>query len=115
MKFSGMIGFWVGDEKIKDGVYKSSIVEKQYTGDILKNNRRFQQVENQQNENLQVTARISVISNLYMQTNWHSIKYVVWNGVKWKVNSVDITSQPRAIIELGGVYNDNGNGTWDAV
>ena len=54
MKFSGKIGFWIKDVEIKPGVFKPKIIEKNYTGDVLRNIRRFQSVENQQNENLAV-------------------------------------------------------------
>lgn len=110
MKFSGSIGFWYKDKEVKPGVYKPNIVEKPYTGDVLRNSRRFQTVENQQNENLVLVNRLSILSDLYMQKNWPSIKYVLWNGTKWKVSSVDTSSYPRVIIELGGVYNGK-NGT----
>lgn len=105
MKFSGKIGFWTKDIETKPGVYKPGIVEKSYVGDVLKNIRNFQSAENQQNENLRLNNRISIISDLYMQKNWGSIKYVTWNGVNWKVSSVDVGSYPRVILELGGVYN----------
>lgn len=105
MKFSGKIGFWIKDVRVKPGSFKSDIIEKPYVGNVLRNIRKFQQVENQQNENLVINNKLSIISDLFMQTNWPSIKYVVWNGVKWNVNSVDISSYPRAILELGGVYN----------
>lgn len=105
MKFSGKIGFWEKDVETKPGVFKGKIIEKSYTGDVLSNFRRFQQAENQQNENLRLTNRLSIISDLYMQKNWSSIKYVHWNGVNWSVSSIDISSYPRVILELGGVYN----------
>lgn len=105
MKFSGKIGFWEKDVELSPGIFKPKIIEKSYTGDVLRNIRRFQSVENQQNENLVLNNRLSILSDLYMQQNWSSIKYVVWNNVKWKVSSVDISSYPRVIIELGGVYN----------
>lgn len=105
MKFSGNIGFWVEDIETKSGVFKPQIIEKKYTGDILRNIRRFQSVENQQNENLVVNNKLSIISDLYLHKNWGSIKYVSWNGVNWRVTSVDVGSFPRVILELGGVYN----------
>lgn len=105
MKFSGRVGFWINDVEVKPGVYKNRTIEKPYTGDVLKNVRNFQSAENQINDNLRVNNRLSIISDLYMQKNWASIKYVLWNGVKWKVSSVDIGSYPRVILELGGVYN----------
>lgn len=105
MKFAGRIGFWEKDREIKPGVYRPGIVEKTYIGDVLRNVRRFQNAENQQNDNLVVSNRISIFSDLYMRNNWSSIKYVLWNQVKWKVTSVDIGSYPRVILDLGGVYN----------
>lgn len=105
MKGSGKIGFWLSDVEIKPSVYKSQIIEKPYIWEIINNIRRFQQAENQQNDNLVLNNRLSIISDLFLQTNWPSIKYVLWNNVKWKVNSVDISSYPRVILELGGVYN----------
>lgn len=105
MKFSGKVGFWFKDIETRPGVYKAGIVEKSYTGDVLKNIRNFQATENQQNENLKNNNRLSIISDLYMQQNWGSIKYVTWNGVSWKVSSVDVSSYPRVILDLGGVYN----------
>lgn len=105
MKFSGIIGFWKKDIEIKPGVYKPGTIEKSYVGDVLANTRRFQSVENQQNDNLRITNRLSIISDLYMQKNWSSIKYVVWNDVNWSVSSIDVSQYPRVILELGGVYN----------
>lgn len=105
MKFSGKVGFWLKDVETKPGVYESKILEKNYTGDIISNYRRFQPVDNQLNENLKLVNRLSIISDLYMQKNWPSVKYVLWNGVRWNVSSVDVNSYPRIILELGGVYN----------
>lgn len=105
MKFSGKVGFWIKDVEVKPSVFRSQIVEKKYTGDFLRNSRRFQPAENQQNDNLRVSGKISILANIYMQQNWPSIKYVEWNGIKWEVSSVDMESFPRVILELGGVYN----------
>lgn len=105
MKFSGKIGFWIEDVETKPGVFKPQVIEKNYTGDVLRNIRRFQSAENQQNENLIVNNKLSIISDLYLQQNWGSIKYVSWNGVNWQVSSVDVGSFPRIVLELGGVYN----------
>ena len=83
MKFSGKIGFWIEDVEMKPGVFKPQIIEKNYTGDVLRNIRRSQSAENQQNENLVVKNKLSIISDLYLQQNWGSIKYVSWNGVNF--------------------------------
>ena len=105
MKFSGKVGFWLGSEETKPGKYVSKILEKSYTGDVLRNQRRFQPVESQQNDDLVINNQISIVSDLYAQNNWHSIKYVLWNNVRFKVTSVDLSNYPRLILEIGGVYN----------
>ena len=106
MKFSGKIGFWSKEHtQTKPGVYSPEIVEKPYIGDVLRDQRRFQAGDNQQNENLTITNRISIVSDLYMRQNWGSIRYVVWNDVKWSVKSIDVSQYPRILIDLGGVYN----------
>lgn len=106
MKFSGKVGFWEGDAEARPGVFKPKIVEKPYTGDITRYFRKFQTAENQQNKDLTVNNQVSIISDLYLRNNWHTIKYILWNGVKWEVNTVDIASFPRVILEIGGVYHE---------
>lgn len=104
MKFVGTIGFWGGDVEITPGVYRPKIIEKKYTGNVYKMVRNFQGGENRQNDNLVPNNQISIISDIYARSNWSSIRYVIWNGVKWKVSSVDI-GWPRLTLTLGGVYN----------
>lgn len=104
MKFSGKVGFYVGDIEVKPGIYKHRIVERKKVGDILQNIRRFQETE-YQNDTLKTTNRISIVSDLYFRQNWASIRYVLWNGTKLKVTSVDLSNYPRLTLEIGGVYN----------
>lgn len=103
MKFSGMVGFWLKDAETKKDVYRPTIVEKPYTGDVIEDRRRFQPSEHQ-NDDFTLNNRISILADTYAQRNWSSIKYVVWNGVKWKVTSVTV-GYPRLILDIGGVYN----------
>lgn len=103
MKFSGIVGFWEGDVEVRPGVWQSNIIERSYTGDILRFTHRFQNA-NKQNEDFTVNNQISILGDLYALQNWASIKYVVWGGSKWKVTSIDV-SFPRLTLELGGLYN----------
>ncbi len=105
MKFSGKIGFLVGESEECQGIWKPEIIERSYTGDILRNKRQYQ-IGDKQNADLNVSNQISILSDPYMQQNWASIRYVIWNGVKWQVSSVDI-NYPRLTLELGGVCNEN--------
>lgn len=105
MKFSGIIGFWSDDVETAPGVYQPQIVERKYTGDIITNSRRFDD-ENRQYRTFNISNRISILADLYSRNNWPSIRYVVWNGIKWRVERVDV-NYPRLILDLGDVYNEN--------
>lgn len=110
MKFYGTIGFWDGSSEIKPGVYKPTIIEKLYSGNVNWNNRHFQPSENQ-NDDIRLNNQISILSDLYAQQNFSSIRYVVLNGVKWRVTNVEV-NYPRLVLTIGGVYN--GSGTKEA-
>ena len=104
MKFSGKVGFWVDDVEISPSVYKPKIIERSYTGDVLKDTRRFISPETQ-NKSFTVNNKISILGDLYALENWTSIKYVIWKNVKWNVTSVEV-NHPRLVLEIGGVYNE---------
>lgn len=104
MKYYGNIGFWEEDiETDRPSVYRSKIIEKPYTGDVIENRQRFNETQ-RQNDDLVINNRISIIADLYMNHHMGSIKYVTFMGTKWKVKSIDI-KYPRVILELGEVYN----------
>lgn len=105
MKFSGLLGFWKEDVETKPSVYTPLIEERPYIGDVLKDRRSFQ-TSDYQNDDFNINNQISILSDLYLQQNWSSIRYVLWNGVKWKVRDVNI-EYPRIVLTLGGVYNEN--------
>lgn len=104
MKFYGEIGFWKDDVEVEPGVFQPTIVERHYVGDIIRNNRRFQSAENQQNDNLVINNQIVIVADLYMQKSLSSIRYAKWEGVYWKVKSVDV-NYPSITLELGEVYD----------
>lgn len=103
MKFSGKVGFYSGTSETKPGIWTPAIIERTYTGDIIRNNRRFQNSEHQ-NDTLTTNNSISILSDLYARQNWQTIRYVIWNDVKLKVTSVEI-NYPKLVLEIGGVYN----------
>lgn len=104
MKFYGTIGFWEDEIETRPGIYESVIVEKKgYTGDVLRNVRRFQ-TRDQTNDEFTTSNQISILADLYLMEHWSSIRYVIWNKVKWKVTSVDV-NYPRVVLDLGGVWN----------
>lgn len=104
MKFEGKIGFWIEDNEQKPGLFKPSIVEKSYTGDVSRDNRHWNAQSNTTNSEYKVNNEISILADLYARQNWNSIRYVLWNDIYWSVSSVTL-GYPRITLVLGGVYN----------
>ncbi len=103
-KFFGVIGFNEETIETSPGVWEQQIVERQYYGDLLRNNRRLQS-SGQLNDDIDISNEISIIADPYANTNFHSIRYVEFMGSKWKVSSVDVQF-PRLVLTLGGLYNE---------
>lgn len=101
-KFCGVIGFAVSKET-KPGVWTNEIVEREYRGDVIKNNRAWQSSD-QANDNLNITDQISVMPDDFAMGNSYAMRYVVYLGAKWKITSVS-SPRPRITLTLGGLFN----------
>lgn len=101
-KFHGMIGF-SHTEETSSGVYTEIITEKPYKGDLLRNSQRWASSE-QLHDDININNRFSIVADLYAYENIEYIRFIKWNGTKWKVSTVDI-QRPRLIIHVKGVYN----------
>lgn len=102
-KFHGKIGFVKTIEK-SPGVYMDQVTERDYHGDILRNNRRWQ-TSDKINEDLTMDEQISITADSYILEELQFLKYVNYMGVNWKV--VTITpKRPRLLLTLGGIYNN---------
>lgn len=104
MKFAGKVGFWIDDAENAPSVYEPKIVEKPYVGNVTRNYRRNQQDGGQQNKNLTLNNQIDILADTYLNQNYQTVRYIVWNGVKWEVTSVEV-DYPRIKMEIGGVYS----------
>lgn len=103
-KFYGQIGFIkTVEDPSGSGIYVEQKTERDYYGDVNKIVRRWSSVQ-QVNDDITVSNEISVLSDPYVTENIPWIKYVVWNGARWKVSSVEV-QYPRLILSVGGVYN----------
>lgn len=101
-KYYGNIGFAVQVET-SPGIWSDSIVERPYKGDILRNTRRYDNGESI-NDNITLGNSFSVVSDTFLYSHIPAMRYLEYMGCKFKVNSVDISDRPRAIISVGGVY-----------
>lgn len=102
-KFYGPIGYGITFETAP-GVWTDTIIERNYRGDVLQNYRKVSQGESI-NDNIDVSNRLSIISDPFAMQHFHTIKYVKWMGAAWKVTTVDASQRPRLILTIGGVYN----------
>ena len=102
-KFYGAVGYGIPTET-SPGVWTDQIVERNYSGDVLKNYKSSSAGESI-NDNIIVSNNISIISDPFAMNHFHTIKYIRWMGAEWKVSSVDATQYPRLILTLGGAYN----------
>ena len=103
-KFHGLIGFATTSETAPgSGIYQETIVEHDYKGDTIRNTRRWES-NSQVNDNLVMNMHVSIVGDDYAKLNSPAMRYVVLNGVKWKITYVE-DLRPRIIITLGGKYN----------
>ena len=101
-KFFGSIGYAETSET-KSGVWEEVVSERNYFGDVLKNTRRLEGSENL-NDNLAINNIISIIADPFANQHFHTMRYVKWMGVSWKITNVEV-QRPRLILTIGGVYN----------
>ena len=114
-KFSGKIG-WVDSkeqiipadeeeeiEEIKTGIWLDEVTEVDYSGDVIRESKQWSSGE-KVNDDLTISNRLSIIADNFAYENFSTMRYVIWNGIYWKVSSVEIL-RPRLILTLGGVYN----------
>lgn len=101
-KFFGAVGYGNTIETAP-GIWEVDIRERDYYGDVLSRNLRWERPADQQNDNLNINNSISILADPYAFEHASQIRYVKWAGVKWKVTNIDI-QRPRLILTLGGVY-----------
>lgn len=98
-----LIGIKTPAVQTSPGIFEEVIVEKKMSGDMISKPTRWTV-----DELAQDTARInhvfSFISRGSVSTDFSSAVYVVWQGKKWTVSSIEYPS-PRIKLTLGGLYN----------
>ena len=103
-KFKGVVGFAENVEK-EPGIHVEEITKRRYSCDLLRNNRRLEPSGNI-NDNINISNEISILGDAYAFHHFHAMRYIEFEGAKWKVSSVDATKHPRLVLTLGGLYNE---------
>lgn len=105
MKYYGAIGY-AETVETAPSVYEEVITERNYYGDVVRNNRRLEPKSDQLNDNINISNSFSIVADPYAYQNFHAIRYLTWMGTKWRVSSVDASNPPRLVLEVGGIYNE---------
>ena len=106
MKFHGNVGF-IQTTNEGHSVHKANLVEKPYFGDVLKYHKQYDAGQ-QEHDEITINNQISIVANAFAYQNIGFMRYVVWNGQKWKITSADL-DYPRIVLTIGGLYNVAGN------
>jgi len=101
-KFHGFVGFSISVETAP-GVWKEQITEREYTGDLIRLSQNHN-VADQLNDSVVLNSRVKIAADQFAFTNLSTIKYARFDGVSWKVTSIE-HERPRLVLALGGVYN----------
>ena len=102
MKFYGKIGFIKTEETAPDK-YEEKTIEKDAIGDVTNAVGRWNKSDGI-NDDVELQLEFSILMDPYVEKNYPYIRYIVHNGVKWKVKSV-MPKYPRIVLATGGVYN----------
>lgn len=102
-RFYGKIGYGTST-KVAPGVYSDAIVERPYYGTVLEDARSISSNDDKVVDDIRITNRLSIVADGYALQNFQHIKYVEWNGIKWKVPAASV-HRPRLELTLGDLYD----------
>lgn len=101
-KFYGEIGYVTTKETVP-GKWKTVVTEKTYSGEFNRISRTWQS-GTKINDDINISAEISIIADPYFRDHLREIRYAKLNGVPWKVESIE-PNYPRYSLRIGGLYN----------
>ena len=101
-RFYGKIGYVTSNES-ESGVWNNIPEEREYYGEITNISKRWQTNENL-NDDIRLEQNVSIVADAYAWENYFKIRYVIIDGVAWRVTNVTV-SRPRLILYIGGIYN----------
>lgn len=103
-KWFGVVGYGKNVEKAP-GVWDFEVIERKYSGDLIRNISRWSPSSTSTNDNLDISNQISIVADPFAYENFNSMLYVEFMRVKWKINSIEV-QHPRLILTIGGEYNE---------
>lgn len=106
-KFYGPVGY-AEQVQTAPGVWQEQIVERMYSGDLLRNRMQYQSAD-KLNDDLNIANEVSILADSFAMKNSGKMRYVGFQGSLWKISSIEV-QYPRLILTIGGVYNGQTTG-----
>lgn len=103
-KWFGKIGYAIQEES-EPGMWEDEIIERDYYGDLLTDNRKRQSNNNVLDE-ITLSNMVSIIADPFAYNNCSCMAYAEIMGARWKITEVEV-KPPRLNLTIGGVYNGN--------
>ena len=103
-KWFGQIGYAMQKET-EPGIWEDKIVERDYYGDLLTDNRK-RQTNNNVLDEITLSNMVSIIADPFAYNNCSCMAYAEIMGARWKISEVEV-KPPRLNLTIGGVYNGN--------
>lgn len=106
MNYYGHVGILTEPQEVSPGVWnEGGIKEVECYGTVIKSGRQFTNNEHEStNDDIKINNTFSILADPYVYSNMGLIRYIEWQGLKWKVESVG-DNYPRVEISVGGIYN----------
>lgn len=101
-KWYGKIGY-VETVETDHGIWETTTTERPYYGETTRLMTSFQ-TSGEVNDDVKLTNELSIVADPFAFEHFHAIRYAIFGGVKWKVQSVT-PQHPRLLLNIGGVYN----------
>lgn len=102
MRYSGMFGI-AKQVEVAPGVWDDVITERPYIGDLIQTTERLEGAGTV-NPVYKTTTSLSVVSDGVLRDRYDDIRYVVYRGVPWTVES-SVLEEPRLTLYFGERYN----------
>lgn len=101
-KWYGVVGY-AETVETKPGVWMERITEHEHFGDMLPNMHRLESAEKLVHD-INIANKLSIVADPYALSHYYSMRYVEFNGARWKITNVEVL-RPRLILTLGGLWN----------
>ena len=86
------------------GVWSDVITEKNYYGDVIRDQRRLEPSAGKVNTDIRVDNSFAIVADGYAMDNIVNMRYIMWNGQPWTVTNVE-TRHPRLILQIGDQWD----------